>query len=100
MSLICGTTVAVSKRRNVERHFRTCNKIFNVNYPPGSAMRTEKVSGLKAALDKQQTFFIRPVKKSQNATEASFRVVHFWIKNKKVFLDAEVLKKKSYDACH
>ena len=92
LCLICGTTVAVLKRHNVERHFKTCHKNFDVNYPPGSALRTEKAHGLKASLDKQRTFFTKPMKKSQNATEASFRAVHFLIKNKKTFSDGEVFK--------
>ena len=91
--LICVTTVAVPKRHNVERHFKTCYRNFDVNYPPGSALRTEKAHGLKASLDKQRTFFTKPMKKSPNATEASFRAAHFLIKNKKTFSDGEVLKK-------
>lgn len=35
---------------------------------------------------------MRPVKKSQNATEASFRAAHFLIKNKKAFSDGAVFK--------
>ena len=92
LCLICGTTVAVPKRHNVERHFKTCHRNFDVNYPPGSALRTEKAHGLKASLDKQRTFFTKPMKKSQNATEALFRAAHFLIKNKKTFSDGEVFK--------
>lgn len=90
--LICGTTVATAKRHNVERHFTTCHKNYHVNYPPGSALRTEKARELKAALGKQQSFFTRPVKNSQKATEASFRATHFLMKKKKAFSDGEVLK--------
>uniref|UniRef100_A0A3B3HZV5 Uncharacterized protein n=1 Tax=Oryzias latipes TaxID=8090 RepID=A0A3B3HZV5_ORYLA len=92
LCLICGTAIAVPMRHNVERHFKTCHKNFDANYPPGSALRTEKARGLKAALDMQRTFFTRPAKKSHNATEASFRAAHFLIKNKKPFSDGEVLK--------
>ena len=55
--LICGATVATAKRHNVERHFSTCHKSNHANYPPGSALRTEKARELKAALGKQQSFF-------------------------------------------
>ena len=51
-----------------------------------------KAHGLKASLDKQRTFFTKPMKKSQNATEASFRAAHFLIKNKKTFSDGKVCK--------
>uniref|UniRef100_A0A8C9YYR3 SPIN-DOC-like zinc-finger domain-containing protein n=1 Tax=Sander lucioperca TaxID=283035 RepID=A0A8C9YYR3_SANLU len=90
--LICGATVATAKRHNVERHFTTCHKSYHANYPPGSALRAEKACELKAALGKQQSFFTRPVKKSQKATEASFRATHFLIKKKKAFSDGEVVK--------
>ena len=76
----------------MERHFKTCHRNFDVNYPPSSALRTEKAHGLKASFDKQRTFFTKPMKKSQNATEASFRAAHFLIKNKKSFSDGEVFK--------
>ena len=92
LCLICGTTVAVPKRHNVERHFKTCHRNFDVNYPPGSALRTEKAHGLKASLDKQRAIFTKVMKKSQNATEASFRAAQFLIKSKKTFSDGEVFK--------
>ena len=79
--LICGTTVATAKRHNVERHFNTCHKSYHDKYPPASALRAEKARELKTALGKQQSFFTRPAKNSQKATEASFRATHFLIKN-------------------
>ncbi|KAK3569596.1 hypothetical protein QTP86_002532 [Hemibagrus guttatus] len=65
---------------------------YHANYPLGSALRAEKARELKAALGKQQSFFTRPAKKSQKATEASFRDTHFLIKKKKAFSDGEVVK--------
>uniref|UniRef100_A0A8C2JL02 DUF4371 domain-containing protein n=1 Tax=Cyprinus carpio TaxID=7962 RepID=A0A8C2JL02_CYPCA len=85
-------TVVMAKRHNVERHFRTCHANYHANYPPGSALRVEKARKLKAGLCKQQSFFTRPVKNSQKATEASFRATHFLIKKKKAFSDGEVFK--------
>lgn len=90
--LICGTTVATAKRHNVARHFSTCHETFNANYPPSSALRTEKARGLKAALVKRQCFFTIPLKTSQKATEASFRAANFLIQNKKAFSEGEVFK--------
>ncbi|CAI5682820.1 unnamed protein product [Oreochromis niloticus] len=90
--LICGATVATAKRHNVERHFRTCHTSYHANYTKGGTLRAEKARKLKAGLSKQQSFFTRPVKSSQKATEASFRATHFMIKKKKAFLDEEVFK--------
>ncbi|KAG7489523.1 general transcription factor II-I repeat domain-containing protein 2-like [Solea senegalensis] len=89
---ICGATVAIAKRHKVERHFTTCHTSYHANYPPGSALRTEKARELKAALCKQQSFFTRPDKNSQKATEASFRATQFLMKKKKAFTDGEVVK--------
>lgn len=89
---ICGATVATAKRHNVERHFTTRHESYNANYPPGSALRAEKARELKAALDKQQSFFTKPAKKSRKATEASFRATHFLVKKKKDFSDGVVFK--------
>uniref|UniRef100_A0A8C6L134 DUF4371 domain-containing protein n=1 Tax=Nothobranchius furzeri TaxID=105023 RepID=A0A8C6L134_NOTFU len=85
-------TVATAKRHNVQRHFSTCHKSHNASYPPSSALRTEKARELKAALGKQQSLFTKPVEKSQQTTEASFRATHFLITNKKTFSDGEVFK--------
>ena len=88
---ICGATVATAKRHNVERHFITRHKSYNANYPLGSAMRAENACELKAALNKQQSFFNEPAKKSRKAIEASFRATHFLVK-KKNFTDREIFK--------
>ena len=90
--LICGATVAISKRDNVERHYQTTHGSLNTNFPPKTALRAEKARELKAALTKQQTFFTRPLKKAKKATEASFRATHYLIKNKKTFSDGEIVK--------
>ena len=90
--LICGATVAISKRHNVERHYQTTHGSLNTNFPPKTALRAEKAREFKAALTKQQTFFTRPLKKAKKATEASFRATHYLIKNKKTFSDGEIVK--------
>ncbi|KAK7915897.1 hypothetical protein WMY93_011658 [Mugilogobius chulae] len=90
--LICGSTVAIPKRHNVERHYTTAHPSFHTNFPAGSALRVEKARELKAALVKQQSFFTRPGKKSKKATEASFRAANYLIKNKRAFTDGDVLK--------
>lgn len=64
--LICGANIVVAKRHNAEGHFATTHKIVNGHYPAGTSLRKEKVSELKPTLS--------PAKKSQAATEASFRV--------------------------
>ena len=57
--LICGATVATAKWHKVARHFSTCHKSFQANYPPCSELRAEKICVLKAALGKEQSFLTR-----------------------------------------
>ena len=64
---------------------------YNANYPLGSTILAEKACELKAASDKQQSFFNKLSKKSRKATKASFRATHFLVK-KKDFKDGEVFK--------
>lgn len=68
----------VSKRHNVERHFTACHKRYH--------------AWAEGSLEKQQSVFTRPMKKSQKATEASFKATHFRIKKKKAFSDRKVVK--------
>lgn len=44
-------------------------------------------------MGKQQSFFMRPVKNSQKASEASSRALHVLIQNKIAFLNREVLER-------
>ena len=57
--LICGATMATAKWHKVARHFSTCHKSFQANYPPCSELRAEKICVLKAALGKEQSFLTR-----------------------------------------
>lgn len=75
--LICWATVAMAKRYNGERHFTTCHKSYHANYPPGSALRTEKAHELKAALGKQQSFFTRPAKKKKKKPKPRLELIIF-----------------------
>lgn len=82
--LICGTSVAVGKKSNVERHFITLHKKFDRDFPSGSSLRSAKVSELKVGLQRQQ-LFTKPVKGAEAPTEASFKVAHHLAKKKKIY---------------
>ena len=81
--LICGATVSVGKRCNVERHYTKVHNNFSRDFPEGSSLRKEKIKELKATLQRQQSLFTRPTKKASAATEASFKVAHILTKHKK-----------------
>ncbi|CAL9688304.1 unnamed protein product [Knipowitschia caucasica] len=90
--LICGFSVAVGKRCNVQRHFVSVHGNFSHEFPTGSNLRKEKVKELKSALQRQQSLFTKTTKKSCAATEASFKVAHLLAKHKKPFTDGAIVK--------
>ena len=45
--LLCGSSIAVLKKHNVEQHFQTIHATFDVNYPLKSGVRKKKISQLK-----------------------------------------------------
>ena len=90
--LICGATVSVGKRCNVERHFTTTHANFSKDFPTGTHLREEKVKELKTALQRQQSLFTKPTKRANAATEASFKVAHILAKHKKPFTDGVLVK--------
>ncbi|XP_023232148.1 zinc finger BED domain-containing protein 5-like [Centruroides sculpturatus] len=90
--LLCGNSVAVPKKHNVERHFLTIHASFNTNYPLKSEIRKKKIDQLKSNLFAQQSVFTRPALRSKNATIASLKISHILAKKKKPFQDGELLK--------
>lgn len=59
---------------------------------PKSELRKRKLKELKSQFFGQQSFFSQLTTKVKAATEASFRVSHFIVKNKKFFQDREMVK--------
>uniref|UniRef100_A0AAQ4S2T7 HAT C-terminal dimerisation domain-containing protein n=1 Tax=Gasterosteus aculeatus aculeatus TaxID=481459 RepID=A0AAQ4S2T7_GASAC len=98
--LVCQSTVAIPKKGNVERHFRTLHGKYDTEFPPKSELRKTKVKELKSQLLGQQSFFTQATSKAKAATEASFRVSHIIVKNKKSFQDGEMVKEAFVEAAH
>ena len=96
--LMCSSTIAVPKKGNVERHFRTVHGRYDTDFPPKSELRKRKVNELKSQLTGQQSFFTQHTSKAKAATEASFRVCHTIVKNKKSFQDGEMVKEAFVEA--
>lgn len=92
--LICQSNIAIPKKGNVERQFWT-----NPN-PPKSELRNRKVYELKSQLSGQQSFFTQHTSKVKAATEASFRVSHIIVNNKKSFQDREMVKEAFVEAAN
>ena len=96
--LLCNNSVAVPKRSNVERHFKSIHGNFNSEFPLKSEIRKRKIRSLKELVKKQQNFFTKPTQQSKSATVASLKIVHLLAKKKKPFTDAEIIKEAMLEA--
>lgn len=90
--IICQETISVIKSGNVKRHFETKHKEYDTKYPPKSAVRTSKIAALKASFHSSTLILTKSMNLSENATEASMRIVWILGRHKKSFRDAEVVK--------
>ncbi|CAL9684523.1 unnamed protein product [Knipowitschia caucasica] len=66
--LICQSTIAIPKKGNVERHFRTMHRKYDTDFPPKSELRKRKVKELKSQLSGQQSFFTQQTSRAKAAT--------------------------------
>lgn len=73
----------IPKKSNIERHFKTFHLNFDADYPVRSEIRKKKISSLKPAIIKQQSFFAKPMEQSKAATTASFKISYLLAKKKK-----------------
>lgn len=96
--LICNTSIALPKKGNVERHFRTLHNKYEIDYPQNSELRKVKIIQLKTGLAAQQSVFTKQTSKSKAATIASLRVSHILAKTKKPFSDGVIFKNAFLEA--
>ncbi|XP_061450843.1 general transcription factor II-I repeat domain-containing protein 2-like isoform X2 [Rhineura floridana] len=90
--LLCSSTVAVSKKHNVQRHYERNHGSFAKDYPLDSELRKKKVSEMKSKLAIPPSPTTRPVVQSKNNTMASFKIASLLAKRKKPFVDGDLLK--------
>jgi hypothetical protein len=89
---LCGSSVAVPKKHNVERHFKANQSSFVANYPFKSELRKKKKQELKSKLLDQQSIFTTPAVKCKYAAIPSLKIAHLLAKKEKTFQDGELLK--------
>lgn len=89
--LICQCAIAIPKKGNVERHFRTIHRTYDTDFPLKSELRKRKVRELKCQLSGQQSLLTQHSSKARTTTEASFRASHLLVKHKKSFQDGETV---------
>ncbi|GFQ98186.1 uncharacterized protein TNCT_312181 [Trichonephila clavata] len=101
---ICHASVALPKKGNVERHFKTMHGSFDTDFPLKSELRKQKLKEFRLRLIGQQSCFIKPNTLSKAATvvslrvslSMSLRVSHALAKHKKPFAGGEMIKKKAF----
>ena len=84
MSIICLSSLALLKRANVERHFRTVHKQYENNYPFCVELRKIKV---QIQWHNYAIFCERLSTKSETDIMASFNVADILLKHKKPIED-------------
>lgn len=90
--LICNECLAVCKEYNLRRHHNTTHANFNATFPPGSAARRQKISGLTFCYEQRRRILFRACTDQERATAASLRVAWILGKKKKPFTDSEIVK--------
>lgn len=95
---ICHASVALPKKSNIERHFKTVHGSFDKDFPLKSELRKQKLKEYKLQLTGQQSHFIKPIVISKAATVASFRVSQILAKHKKPFSDGEMIREALIEA--
>lgn len=89
--LICREKV-ILKKYNIGRHFNTKHKSFNETYPPGTQLRSEKLTFLKRSLQQQQNVMSVALSQDSVVTKASYEICYTLGKHMKPFTDAEIVK--------
>lgn len=90
--LICNSSVAIPKKGNIERHFRSFHENYNEDFPKGSELRKMKIISLKKELSFKQNMFSKLKNQPTMVTTASLKVCHLLAKAKKPFSDGELIK--------
>jgi hypothetical protein len=55
--LICNKIIAECKKSNIERHFQSLHKNYDLEFPLTSELRKNKLQRLKSSIQQQQNFF-------------------------------------------
>ena len=89
--LICRESV-ILKKYNISCHFVAKQKSFNETFPPGSSLRSEKLSFFKRSLQQQQNVMSVALSQDFAVTKASYEICYILGKHMKPFTDAEIVK--------
>ena len=91
--------MALAKKGNLERHFKTVHKRYERNFPAKTPLHATKVRDLKAQLAARQSIFTKPkTQANKAATVASYRISHVVAKHKKPFIDGNIGKEAFLEA--
>ena len=87
--LVCGESLAVMKKTNLERHYSTKHATLSELL---GQLRSDKINALKRSLGAQQAAFTRPNLEKENVVRASYVVSELIAKKLKPHSDGEFVK--------
>ena len=90
--LICNATVALARKGNLERRFKTVHGSYERDFPAKMPLHATNVQDLKAQLVAWQSIFTKPKTQGKATTIASYRVSHVLVTHKKLFKDGSIVR--------
>jgi len=85
--LICNATVALTKKGNLEQHFKTVQqKSYQEGFTSKTPLRATKIRGLKAQLAARKSILTKLKTQGKLATIASYHISHVLAEHKKTVL--------------
>lgn len=96
--LKCNFQASVTKKDNIQRHFRTNHPAFNIAYPLISEKRSNEIKRLKSVVGRSRKIMDTFMSIQERATVASLKVTWRLCRSMKPFMDAELVKKCMLDA--
>lgn len=91
--LVCGFSVSVVKKYNMERHFNSSHADLVDKYPIGSDLRREFIAKKEKGMNAQQSLFTKIHEQNKSMVVASYEVALLLAKKKKPFTDGEEIVK-------
>lgn len=95
--LMCGFSVSVVKKYNVERHYTSNHADIAEQYPIGSDLRSSLISRKEKSLTGQQSVFVRIKDHNKSTLIASYEMAFLLAKKKKPFTDGEEIIKPALE---
>ena len=95
--LVCGFSVSVLKKYNLERNYNTNHAGLDTRYHIGSDLRKDFITRKKGSLETQKPLFVKRHEEKKDIVVASNEIALILARKKKPFSDAEEIVKPSLE---